>query len=69
MPQLLALGNAATNAHGRTKVDLELMLSRLRIGSERIAVLFRLRRAVLLAARSVLVGDVPFGRFWFGWRS
>lgn len=37
-------------------------------GSERIAVLFRLRRAVLLAARSVLVGDVPLGRFWLGWR-
>ena len=37
-------------------------------GSERIALLFRARRAVLLAARSVLVGDVPFGRFWFGWR-
>jgi hypothetical protein len=23
---------------------------------------------VLLAARSVLVGDVPFGKFWLGWR-
>jgi hypothetical protein len=37
-------------------------------GSERIALLFRMRRAVLLAARSVLVGDVPLGRFWLGWR-
>jgi len=37
-------------------------------GSERIALLFRVRRAVLLAARAVLVGDVPLGRFWFGWR-
>jgi hypothetical protein len=37
-------------------------------GSERIAITFRLRRALLLAARSVLVGDVPFGKFWLGWR-
>ena len=37
-------------------------------GSERIALAFRLRRAVLLAARSVLIGDVPFGKFWVGWR-
>jgi cellulose synthase/poly-beta-1,6-N-acetylglucosamine synthase-like glycosyltransferase len=37
-------------------------------GSERIAFTFRLRRALLLAARSVIVGDVPFGKFWFGWR-
>ncbi|MEY4550622.1 MAG: hypothetical protein RL685_6817, partial [Pseudomonadota bacterium] len=37
-------------------------------GSERIALLYRLRRAFLLALRSVLVGDVPFGKFWFGWR-
>ena len=35
--------------------------------SERIALLYRLRRAVLLAVRSVLYGDVPFGSFWFGW--
>jgi phosphoserine phosphatase RsbU/P len=38
----LALGNAATNAHGRTKVDLEMMLSRLRIGFERIATALQL---------------------------
>ncbi|HKO90419.1 MAG TPA: glycosyltransferase, partial [Polyangiaceae bacterium] len=36
-------------------------------GSSRIALLYRLRRAALLATRSVLVGDVPFGKFWFGW--
>jgi cellulose synthase/poly-beta-1,6-N-acetylglucosamine synthase-like glycosyltransferase len=40
----------------------------IRGGSERIALFYRLRRAFLLAVRSVLVGDVPFGRFWFGWR-
>ncbi len=40
----------------------------IRGGSERIAILFRVRRAVLLAARAVLVGDVPLGKFWFGWR-
>ena len=37
-------------------------------GSERIALTFRLRRAMLLAARAVLVGDVPLGQFWLGWR-
>lgn len=37
-------------------------------GSERIALTFRLRRALSLAARSVLVGDVPLGKFWLGWR-
>jgi hypothetical protein len=37
-------------------------------GSERIALLYRLRRAFLLTVRSVLTGDVPFGKFWFGWR-
>lgn len=35
--------------------------------SVRIALLFRLRRAFLLAVRSVVYGDVPFGKFWFGW--
>jgi cellulose synthase/poly-beta-1,6-N-acetylglucosamine synthase-like glycosyltransferase len=38
-------------------------------GSARIALFFRFRRAVLLALRSVVVGDVPFGSFWFGWRA
>ncbi len=37
-------------------------------GSARLALLFRLRRAFLLAVRSVVKGDVPFGAFWFGWR-
>jgi hypothetical protein len=37
-------------------------------GSERIALSFRIRRAMLLAARAVLVGDVPLGKFWLGWR-
>jgi hypothetical protein len=36
-------------------------------GSQRVALLFRLRRALLLAIRSVVRGDVPFGAFWFGW--
>jgi hypothetical protein len=36
-------------------------------GSSRVALLFRLRRAILLALRSVLVGDVPLGSFWVGW--
>jgi hypothetical protein len=40
----------------------------IRGGSTRIALLYRLRRAFLLMLRSVLVGDVPFGKFWFGWR-
>jgi cellulose synthase/poly-beta-1,6-N-acetylglucosamine synthase-like glycosyltransferase len=37
-------------------------------GSTRIALLFRLRRGLLLALRSALVGDVPLGPFWLGWR-
>ena len=36
-------------------------------GSSRVGLLFRLRRALLLAVRSVVRGDVPFGAFWFGW--
>lgn len=40
----------------------------IRGGSARIAILFRLRRAFLLAIRSVVAGDVPLGRFWLGWR-
>jgi hypothetical protein len=36
-------------------------------GSVRIALLFRVRRALSLAFRSVVAGDVPFGPFWFGW--
>ena len=37
-------------------------------GSARIALLFRIRRALLVAIRSVVRGDVPLGAFWFGWR-
>jgi hypothetical protein len=37
-------------------------------GSVRIALLFRLRRAALLAIRALLHGDVPLGTFWLGWR-
>jgi len=37
-------------------------------GSVRIALAFRVRRALLLAVRSVVVGDVPLGWFWLGWR-
>lgn len=36
--------------------------------SVRVALLFRVRRAFSLWLRSVFVGDVPFGAFWFGWR-
>lgn len=36
-------------------------------GCERIALMFRVRRFLALAARSVVYGDVPFGKFWFGW--
>jgi hypothetical protein len=35
--------------------------------SVRIALLFRVRRAFLLALRSVIYGDVPLGTFWLGW--
>jgi hypothetical protein len=35
--------------------------------TERVALLFRVRRVLALALRAVLVGDVPFGWFWFGW--
>jgi hypothetical protein len=37
-------------------------------GTVRLALLFRVRRALLLMLRSILSGDVPFGKFWFGWR-
>jgi hypothetical protein len=40
----------------------------IRGGSTRIALAFRLRRALLLALRAVVAGDVPFGAFWLGWR-
>jgi cellulose synthase/poly-beta-1,6-N-acetylglucosamine synthase-like glycosyltransferase len=34
----------------------------------RIALAYRLRRAILLAVRATVRGDVPFGAFWFGWK-
>jgi hypothetical protein len=40
----------------------------IRGGSVRIGLLFRLRRAFLLAVRSIVIGDVPIGTFWLGWR-
>jgi hypothetical protein len=36
-------------------------------GSARIALLYRIRRALLLAVRAAFRGDVPLGKFWFGW--
>lgn len=39
----------------------------IRGGSTRIALAFRLRRAFLLALRTVWAGDVPLGAFWLGW--
>jgi len=36
-------------------------------GLTRIALAYRARRAILLACRAVVFGDVPWGSFWFGW--
>ena len=33
----------------------------------RSPLLSRVRRAVVLAVRAAVIGDVPFGLFWFGW--
>lgn len=33
----------------------------------RIAIAYRVRRALALAVRSVIHNDVPLGTFWFGW--
>jgi hypothetical protein len=35
--------------------------------TERVAILFRIRRFLALSVRAVVVGDVPFGAFWLGW--
>jgi hypothetical protein len=40
----------------------------LRSNLTRVAIAYRLRRALFLAVRSVRFGDVPFGSFWFGWK-
>ncbi len=37
-------------------------------GLSRIALAYRIRRALLLACRAVVFGDVPWGRFWLGWQ-
>lgn len=39
----------------------------LRSRLSRLAVAYRLRRALLLGARSAVHGDVPLGSFWLGW--
>jgi cellulose synthase/poly-beta-1,6-N-acetylglucosamine synthase-like glycosyltransferase len=36
-------------------------------GTVRIALLFRARRFLALSVRALVVGDVPFGSFWWGW--
>jgi len=35
--------------------------------SVRLALLFRIRRALALTVRALVVGDVPLGWFWLGW--
>jgi len=40
----------------------------IRSGTTRIAIAFRVRRALALSVRALLVNDVPLGFFWFGWR-
>ena len=40
----------------------------LRSNLSRFALAYRVRRAFLLAVRAARFGDVPFGRFWFGWK-
>jgi hypothetical protein len=40
----------------------------LRSKLSRFAIAYRLRRALWLAARSAVHGDVPIGAFWLGWR-
>lgn len=34
---------------------------------ERVALAFRVRRFLSLCVRALVRGDVPFGRFWWGW--
>lgn len=34
---------------------------------ERVALAFRVRRFLALSVRALVYGDVPFGRFWWGW--
>ena len=37
--------------------------------TERIAMLFRVRRFLAMCFRAAVYGDVPFGAFWFGWQA
>lgn len=39
----------------------------IRSGTTRIALAFRIRRALTLAVRSIIFSDVPLGWFWLGW--
>lgn len=56
---LLLFGNT-------TKFAPEWTLSKGR--TVRIALLFRVRRFLALCVRTVVVGDVPWGAFWWGWQ-
>ncbi|MCB9661084.1 MAG: hypothetical protein H6726_25780 [Sandaracinaceae bacterium] len=56
---LLLFGAKTNFAPEQTLIDSQ---------TTRPALLYRARRAFLLAIRSVTVGDVPFGWWWFGWR-
>jgi hypothetical protein len=40
-----------------------------RSGLSRIAIAYRVRRALALAVRSVIHNDVPLGSFWLGWHA
>jgi len=37
--------------------------------STRVALLFRIRRAFSMMLRSIVKGDVPYGTFWWSFRS
>jgi hypothetical protein len=73
---LYSLINLFSTAVGVTK-DLFLFGNQTKFAPEwtfrkgktvRIALLFRVRRFLALCVRAVVIGDVPFGAFWFGWR-
>jgi len=40
----------------------------IRSNAVRVAIAYRLRRALYLAVRAAIHNDVPLGWFWFGWR-
>lgn len=60
----VAVGNAATNAQGRTKIDLQVLLDTVRGGFERIAT--ALTRPTLLAAVGQTLPDVHVRRAYIG---